>query len=199
MTVVVIVGILSSIAAVSYTKNLRSAWRTQVIGDLSTLALRQKTLFAVRGHYATTAPGGDETRTYPVAPGNLADSEGQEMVWDPNAAGYTLDGQAPAEYLRQGGNEHGFDALNFMPEYGRSRCAYGTISGDGSMGFNGDEPPAASVADGIFTAGTEQFYARDWFYAFAQCDFDSDGILWTFSTTHVTSAVDTGDGTNWGE
>jgi hypothetical protein len=86
-----------------------------------------------------------------------------------------------------------------MPEGGRSRCAYGTLSGDGTNGFNGDEPPGEPLAAEIFPAGAERFFARDWFYIFAYCDFDSDGIYWTFTSSHVTSDISTGEGANWAE
>ena len=40
--------------------------------------------------------------------------------------------------------------------------------------------------------------ARDWFYAFAKCDFDLDGVFWEFTVGHFTSDVSMGD-TNFGE
>ena len=38
----------------------------------------------------------------------------------------------------------------------------------------------------------------DWFYAFAKCDFDRDGVFWEFTTAHWASDVSMGD-TNFGE
>ena len=201
MAVVAILGILATVAIGSFTKNVRAAYRTAVIGDLSTIALRQRTLYAVKGHYASTLIGADEEATYPVAPGGLAANHGNEMQWDPNDVNYQASAVGEVEYFRQGPDEHGFDALNFIPENGRSRCAYGTLSGDGTNGFFADEPPRDGLALEVFPDedNVRRFYARDWFYSIAYCDFDGDGDLWTFTMSHVTSEISTGNGENWGE
>ena len=90
---------------------------------------------------------------------------------------------------------HGFDALRFMPEGGASMCGYATISGHGTEAMvpeNADEPPTATLANQIFPAGQEALYARDWFYSYALCDFDSDGTYWAFTSAHYTSDVNYG-------
>ena len=51
----------------------------------------------------------------------------------------------------------------------------------------------------MFQAGSPRFFARDWFYAFAKCDFDRDGVLWEFTTAHHMSRVSDGDGSRFGE
>lgn len=200
LTVVAILGIMATLAIVAYTKNLRSARRTEVIGDLSNLALRENGLLSVRGHYASTASNEDDT--YPVTPGELQDHE-THILWAVADEAYTRDGvAADTTYFRAGGLEHGFDALNFLPEGGHSWCAYGVISGDGSTGEFGDEPPASNLGQEVFTNDSPElarFYARDWFYAFAKCDFDRDGILWEFTTAQFTADVSMGDGTRYGE
>lgn len=199
LTVVAILGIMATLALVGYTKNLRNARRTEVIGDLSNLSLRENGLMSVRGHYTSTAS--DENDTYPVAPGSLASKEGA-IQWSITDEGYTRDSIAiGTPYFRAGGIEHGFDAMSFMPEGGLSFCAYGVISGDGSNGDFGDEPPAFPLANEVFPntgVQLERFYARDWFYAFAKCDFDHDGVFWEFTTAHFTTDVSMGD-TNFGE
>ncbi|KIG11619.1 hypothetical protein DB30_03108 [Enhygromyxa salina] len=199
MTVVAILGIMATLALVGYTKNVRNARRTEVIGDLSNLSLRENGLMSVRGHYASTSTGEDDT--YPVAPGQLADKDGA-IQWSITDEGYTRDAVAiGTPYFRAGGVEHGFDAMSFMPEGGHSYCAYGVITGDGTNGEFGDEPPALPLAAEVFPntdVQLERFYARDWFYAFAKCDFDHDGVYWEFTTAHFATDVSMGD-SNFGE
>ena len=69
MAVLAILGILAAIAIGAYTKNTRTARRTEVIGDLSNIALKEDAFFSVRGHYASTT--NSETLTYPVNPAQL--------------------------------------------------------------------------------------------------------------------------------
>src|SRR5690606_6165836 len=199
LTVVAILGIMATLAIVGYTKNVRNARRTEVIGDLSNLSLRENGLMSVRGHYASTSTGEDDT--YPVPPGDLATKDGA-IQWSIADEGYTRDAVAiGTPYFRAGGVEHGFDAMSFMPEGGRSFCVYGVISGDGTNGEFGDEPPGLPLATEVFPAGDVQlarFYARDWFYAFAKCDFDRDGTYWEFTTAHWSTEVSMGD-SNYGE
>ncbi len=198
MAVLAILGIMSTLALVGYTKNVRNARRTEVIGNLSNLSLRENSLLSLRGHYASTAT--NENDTYPVPPGDLASKDGA-IQWGVDDEGFTRDAMAvDSPYFRAGGMEHGFDALNFMPEGGHSYCVYGVISGDGSNGEFGDEPPATPLGSEVFPngPGLDRFYARDWFYAFAKCDFDRDGTFWEFTTAHFTSDVSMGDA-NFGE
>jgi prepilin-type N-terminal cleavage/methylation domain-containing protein len=199
MAVVAILGIMATLALVGYTKNVRNARRTEVIGDLSNLALRENGMMSVRGHYASTSTSEDDT--YPVPPGDLASKEGA-IQWGVDDEAYTRDAVAVGTpFFRAGGIEHGFDAMSFIPEGGKSWCVYGVISGDGTTGEFGDQPPGFQLAQAVFPANgveLERFYARDWFYAFAKCDFDRDGIFWEFTTAHFSSDVSMGD-TNFGE
>jgi prepilin-type N-terminal cleavage/methylation domain-containing protein len=199
MAVVAILGIMATLALVGYTKNVRNARRTEVIGDLSNLALRENGMMSLRGHYASTA--NDEDDTYPVPPGDLASKQGA-IQWGVDDESYSRDAVAVGTpYFRAGGLEHGFDAMNFMPEGGHSWCAYGVISGDGTTGEFGDEPPAYDLSAQVFlktSAELERFFARDWFYAFAKCDLDHDGVYWEFTVGHASSDVSMGD-TNYGE
>lgn len=199
LTVVAILGIMATLALVGYTKNVRNARRTEVIGDLSNLSLRENAMMSARGHYASTASS--ENDTYPVAPIELQNQTGA-IQWDITQPGYTSDSVAVGTpYFQAGGLEHGFDVMNFLPEGGHSWCVYGVISGDGSNGEFGDEPPAEPLGSEVFPNGGPQqqrFYARDWFYAFAKCDFDRDGTFWEFTTAHFTTDVSMGD-TNYGE
>ena len=48
MTVVAIVGILAAVASAAYLKNVRSARRTAVVGDLSNIKLRQEAVRSLR-------------------------------------------------------------------------------------------------------------------------------------------------------
>ncbi|WP_106394133.1 type IV pilin protein [Enhygromyxa salina] len=198
LTVVAILGIMATLALVGYTKNVRNARRTEVIGDLSNLSLRENGLMSVRGHYASTSTSEDDT--YPVAPNELQNKDGA-IQWDISQPGYTLDAVAiGTPYFQAGGLEHGYDAMGFMPEGGHSWCVYGVISGDGTNGEFGDEPPALPLAAEVFPNGAQldRFYARDWFYAFAKCDFDRDGTYWEFTTAHFSTDVSMGD-SNFGE
>ena len=199
LTVIAILGIMATLALVGYTKSVRNARRTEVIGDLSNLALRENGLLSVRGHFASTST--TENDTYPVTPVELANKDGA-IQWSITDEGYTRDAVAAGTaYFRAGGLEHGYDALNFLPEGGHSWCAYGVISGNGSPGGEQDLPPASPLAQEVFPSGDaqlERFYARDWFYAFAKCDFDRDGTFWEFTTSHFASDVSMGD-SNYGE
>ena len=198
MAVVAILGIMATLAIAGYTKNVRNARRTEVIGDLSNLSLRENGLLSVRGHYASTATTEDDT--YPVAPDELQNEEGA-IQWLASDEGYTRDSVAVGTpYFRAGGVEHGFDVMSFMPEGAHSYCAYGVISGDGTTGPDGDEPPALDLGNEVFPAGPslDRYYARDWFYAFAKCDFDRDGVFWEFTTAHFATRISMGD-ENFGE
>lgn len=197
MAVVAILGILASLAMGSYTQHLKASHRTQVIADLSNLGLRQKALFSVRGHYATTVASGDSAKSYPLNPSALKAKDGAPIHWDISSAGYTLSGASDVKYTRGGADEHGFDVLNFVPQNGTSRCAYGSVAGDGTRGRFGDEPASSGIAKRVFPTGTERFFARDWYFSYAYCDFDGDGTPWIFTSEHVTLKVIPGE--NWGE
>lgn len=198
MAVVAILGILASLASVSYSKNLRASYRTQVMADLSNLTLRQKALFAVRGHYATTVEGGDDTLSYPVATADLENTDGAPIPWAIASSAYKLGTASDVAFTRGGPDEHGFDVLNFVPQNGSSRCAYGSVAGDGTRGRFGDTPKRSGLALRVFPANTGRFFARDWFYSYAYCDFDGDGNIWTFTANHVTPTVSP-DPEKWGE
>jgi type II secretory pathway pseudopilin PulG len=192
MGVVVILGILAAVAVAAYTKNVRNAHKTEVIADLANLTLRQKTYFGISGHYASSTNVEADTATYPTGP-TIAAASG-EIQWDITDAGYTGVGVPDGAYFRGGPDVHGFDALRFMPEMGRSYCGYATLSGHGTNANDAaaaDEPPTATLADQIFpaSANTDEYYARDWFYSWALCDFDRDGVFWAFTTAHYTSDV----------
>ena len=199
LTVVAILGIMATLALAGYTKNVRSARRTEVIGDLSNLALRENGLLSARGHYASTSATEDDT--YPVVPNELQNKDGA-IQWSITDEGYTRDAVGVGTpYFRAGGLEHGYDVMSFMPEGSSSWCVYGVISGDGTDGQDGDEPPALPLGAEVFVAGDpslERFYARDWFYAFAKCDFDRDGTFWEFTNAHFSTDVSMGD-KNFGE
>ncbi len=198
--VVAILGILAAVAVVAYTKNIRNAHKAEVISDLSNITLKQKTFFGVSGHYASSTNAEGPEYTYPT--GADVTAAGGEIPWDINADGYTGNGIADGAYFRGGPDVHGFDALRFMPQGGRSYCGYATLSGYGTNALDADEadePPAATLADQIFPPGadTDEYYARDWFYSWAVCDFDKDGTYWAFTTAHYTTDVNAStDATN---
>jgi type II secretory pathway pseudopilin PulG len=203
MAVIAILGILAAIAIGAYSKNVRNARRTEVIGDLGNIALKQRNAFAVRGHYVTASD--NENDTFPVAPGNLK-NETVAVPWSTGSNNYHKNLKPDDDAFYDGtGYEHGWDALNFLPENAESWCAYGTMAGDGTNGENETEPAdipgGHPLADELFpNASNAQraYYARDWFYAFAKCDLDRDGDFWTFTVAHYSSDV-TGDRTKWGE
>lgn len=190
MTVVVILGVLATVAIAAYSRHVRNAHKTEVISDLSNLSLRQRSFRAVQGHFASTTSCEGEACTYPAASA-IATQQGP-VSWDVQAAAYTLDGQGDAEYFRGGGALHGFDALRFMPDGGESWCGYATISGHGTNSTDpetADEPPDTTLAEQVFPAGSDAYYARDWFFSYALCDFDFDGVYWAFTATHYEDAV----------
>lgn len=182
-----ILGILATIAIGAYTRQIRSARKAEIIADLSAITLRQKTFISVNGHYASSTRS--EDTVYPTLPFAV----NGEQPWNPADAGYT--GPSEGQYARGGEVVHGFDALRFMPEGGRSYCGYATISGwgtDAADEDNADEPPQAGVGGNMFPRGTpaaEALFARDWFYSFALCDFDRDGVLWALRTAHYASDI----------
>lgn len=190
MMVVVILGVLATVAIAAYSRHVRNAHKTEVISDLSNLSLRQRSFRAVQGHFASTTNCEGAACTYPLA-SSIAAAQGP-VVWDVQSAEYTLDGQGDAEYFRGGGPLHGFDALRFLPDSGDSWCGYATLSGHGTNATDidaADEPPSATLADQVFPAGSDAYYARDWFYSYALCDFDFDGVYWAFTATHYEDAV----------
>ncbi len=193
MAVVTILGLLAAVAIGAYTRQVRNAHKSQVIADVSQISLRQKNYLAVAGHYASSTNCEGTTCTYPLAADITA--AGTEVPWDIGDAGYTSAGAADGEFFRGGGNLHGFDALRFMPEGGRSYCGYATISGHGTdamVAENADEPPSATLADQVFPDDSDAFFARDWFYTYALCDFDQDTTYWAFTSAHFTSDVNYG-------
>ena len=194
MTVVAIIGILAAIATAGYMKNIRSARRTNVVGDLSNIKLRQEAVRHIRGRYVTASD--DENDTYPVSPAVMSTDYDTEIPWPAGSdANYTKAGATGNNYVG-GGNAHGWDALNFVAQGGSSWCVYGTIAGIGANGVvNGTAtsviPPMSGLAGEVFPAGagTTQATANDWFYAFAQCDFDRDQNYWTFTIAHYDANV----------
>jgi prepilin-type N-terminal cleavage/methylation domain-containing protein len=190
MAVVIILGILAAIAIAAYSKQIRSAHRTEVIADLSNLTLRQQTFKAVSGHYASSTSCEGESCTYPRMTDVHADTV--PYRWDIQDPAYTAAGAGDGEYFRGGPDMHGFDALRFLPEGGSSWCGYATISGHGTNAGdaeNADEPPNELLGAAIFPPESAAHYARDWFYSYALCDFDFDGVYWAFTTAHYESNV----------
>ncbi len=190
MTVVVILGVLAVVAIGAYSRHVRNAHKTEVISDMSNLSLRQRSFRALQGHFASSNNCEGETCTYPLA-SNIAIERGP-MPWDVGVPGYTRAGQGNAAYFRGGGAVHGFDALRFLPEGGTSWCGYATVSGHGAESSDpntADIPITATLADQIFPAGTDAYFARDWFYSYALCDFDFDGTYWAFTSTHYEDEV----------
>lgn len=200
MTVVAIVGILAAVASAAYLKNIRSARRTAVVGDLSNIKLRQEAVRSIRGHYVTASDSEDDT--FPVAPATMTSNWETAIPWPAGGgslladSGYTKP-SASGQYYLGGGNQHGWDALGYVAQGGESWCVYGTISGRGSNGvFQGanvsEVPPASPLASQVFPNGNAvaaQYTANDWFYGFAKCDFDRDGVYWDFTITHYSSEV----------
>lgn len=191
MTVVVILGVLAAVAVGAYTRQVRNAKKTEVLANVSQITLRQKNYLAVAGHYASSTNCEGPDCTYPL--GSDVSTASGVIPWDVGADGYTAASAAGGDFFRGGPNMHGFDALRFMPEGGHSLCGYATVSGHGTDSMvpaNADEPPDGTLANQIFPE--EDFYARDWFYTYALCDFDQDEIYWAFTGAHYTSDVNFG-------
>lgn len=191
MTVVVILGVLAVVAVGAYTRHVRNAHKTEVISDMSNLSLRQKTFRSVHGHYASTTDCEGPTCTYPSATVFAVTPE--PFPWDVNGAPYTMAAAADGAFFRGGGELHGFDALRFLPDGAQSWCGYATISGYGSEDLD-DETGVPTGIDGelvdeVFPAGSDAYYARDWFFSYALCDFDFDGTYWAFTASHYEDDV----------
>ncbi|MCA9709088.1 MAG: prepilin-type N-terminal cleavage/methylation domain-containing protein [Myxococcales bacterium] len=190
MAVVVILGVLAAVAIAAYSRHVRNAHKTEVISDLSNLSLRQRSFRAVQGHYASTTACEGPACTYPVA-SDIA-TEREPINWDVSVDEYTLGSQGDAQFFRGGGALHGFDALRFLPDGGSSWCGYATISGYGANASDpadADVPPSATLADQVFPAGSDAYYANDWFYTYALCDFDFDGTYWAFTGAHYEDQI----------
>jgi prepilin-type N-terminal cleavage/methylation domain-containing protein len=189
MAVVVILAVLAVVAIGAYSKHVRSAHKTEVIADLANISLKQKSLRAVQGHYASTTACEGETCTYPAA--SAIATTGGPVAWNILDAGYTATGQN-GPYFRGGDALHGFDALRFVPEGGRSWCGYATISGHGANApaADADIPPNGTLSDEIFPQPTAApYYASDWFYAYALCNFDFDQTYWALTIAHYQDSV----------
>lgn len=191
MMVVAILGILAALGIAAYTRQIKNAHKSEVIADLSNLSLRQHSFLAVSGHYASSTAQESTASTYPTN----ADIGTEEFVWRVIDTGYTGAG-LNGPYARGGDTVHGFDALRFMPERGDSLCGYATISGWGTQArptASADEPPDDAIATSLFpdSANGPALYARDWFYAYALCDFDDDGRYWAIRTAHYSSDIHT--------
>src|SRR5690606_37370193 len=149
-----------------YTKNVRNARRTEVIGDLSNLALRENAMMSARGHYASTTSNEDDA--YPVAPNELANHSGA-IQWDITQPGYTSDAVAVGTpYFQAGGLVNGYVFMNFLPMGSHLYCTNEAISADVITGEFGDAPPIPPLGTQVSPVGDPQlqrFYARDWFYA----------------------------------
>lgn len=198
MGVVAILGILAVVAIGAYSRQVRNAHKSEVLADLSNLTLRQKSFLSVSGHYASSTNCEGPNCTFPTGP-TITARKG-EVSWasadpDYDAGAYTADSLASGggEFFRGGEDVHGFDALRFMPEGAKSHCGYATISGygtDAADDAEADEPPTGQpLAGEIFPPGSDAYYARDWFYSYALCDFDYDGVYWAFTTAHYTSDI----------
>jgi len=190
MAVVVILGVLAAVAIAAYSKHVRNAHKTEVISDLSNLSLKQRSFRAVQGHYASSTNCEGPGCTYPVA--SQIAIERSPIAWDVDAAEYTREGQGDAEYFRGGGAVHGFDALRFLPDRATSWCGYATISGRGTNAADpaaADEPPTATLADQVFPPDSDPYFANDWFFTYALCDFDFDGNYWAFTGAHYEDRV----------
>ena len=115
MMVVAIIGIMSAIAIGAYTKNIRKARKTQVIANLSKLALREAAVFSLQGHYASTTQSEGVDSLYPRSTAfNAACGAGSGVCdtpqWLPGDEGYTQSASS-GPYFIGGGNLHGFDQL----------------------------------------------------------------------------------------
>lgn len=189
MTVLVILGILAAVGVSGFTKYVRSARKSSVVSNLSAITLRQKNFFAVTGHYASSTA--DEDELYPAKTA-ISNADLVPVKWVINDDAYTGAKLSDDTLSRGGPAVHGFDALRFMPEGAQSYCGYGTISGWGSNAPQAAPPATAPIADAVFpntTAEEQRFFANDWFYSFAICDFDFDSNYSAFTTAHYTSEV----------
>jgi type IV pilus assembly protein PilE len=194
MFVVAILGVLATVAIGAYTKQVRNAHKAEVLSDLSNLTLRQKTFLSVSGHYASSTDCEGPACMYPSGT-DLTAAEG-EIGWDVASADYTASGASDGTYFRGGPAVHGFDALRFVAQNGRSYCGYATISGHGTNAPDedeADEPPNFELANDVFPSddAAAAYYAHDWFYSYALCDFDYDGTFWAFTTAHYTTDINT--------
>lgn len=191
MAVVVILAVLAVVAIGAYSRQIRNAHKTSVVGDLSSLTLRQKTFLAKSGHYASSTACEGPACTYPDMTTVTADA--MPFAWQPALPAYTAAGETGA-FFRNGDGVHGFDALQFLPDGGNSWCGYATISGWGALDDTGNADVPGDVAGGTliaeaFPVAANQYYSRDWFFSYAICDFDFDGRYWAFTTSHYSANV----------
>ena len=196
MITVAILGVIAAVAITAYSKNIKRARRTEIVGDVAKISILQETAFRVRGHYVSTTgttyngfPG-----FYPSAAAFAGAGQRKASVfWDIQDPGYHLDGTADGPHFRGGGGEHGFDALDFMPDGGNSRCSYASHSG---MGLVTDPVTNSLIQEmpngaylGVMFVDDDRFKLRPWFINMAACDLDDDGKYWFFFNTSYNSRV----------
>lgn len=197
MITVAILGVLAAVAITAYTKNIRRARRTEITSNLAKMSLLQDTAMRVRSHYISTQSGGIASFNdwYP-RPSAFVPSVGtrvETVQWQVTDTLYHRDGAADGPNFRGGGQEHGFDALGFMPEGGTSRCSYAAISGQGlftdpATGNQVNEVPHNSMLGVVFN-DDDRYKFRPWFVNMAACDLDADGNFWFFYTNSYDSRV----------
>ena len=197
MITVAILGLLAAVAITAYTKNIKRARKTEVVGDLSKLSVLQEAAFRVRGHYISTGNTGINSfdSFYPL-PSSFAggtDGRNANIIWRTSDAGYHMTTLADGPGTRGGGLEHVFDALGFMPEGNRTVCSYATRSGAGTFvnpstgGLVTDAPHSTML--GVVFNNDPRFTTRPWFVNMAACDLDSDGVFWFFYNNSYESQV----------
>lgn len=177
--VLAILAVLATAAVGSYTISVRKSHMADVYANLGNLVQREALSLSVHGHYSSTSTCEGPTCVYPLG-STVSNASLVPARWDVADAGYSLAGASDGPYVRGGPDQHGFDALRFLPTGGSSWCGYGVVSGNSAQDLpDTAQPLALALYENQPTSG-------DWFYAYALCDFDFDG---TYAAITVSNRV----------
>ena len=158
MIVVVIVGILASVAVVAYRRHINKVRAGEVDALFQELKVKEEGYAAEFGRYlgvcsaALPAPG---------VPDNLC-TEGD--YWPAPLTGNLIDitGAKPVRWTR----------LKVQPGKGALYCQYEVIAGPG-----GNISNMGAIGQSLYTEFPGSVPPKNWYYMLAQCDWDKDAAV----------------------
>ena len=156
MFVVAIVGILTTVALVSYSKSTRKAKSSEVRVLFAEFQTREEAYATENGRYLGVC-----NVAMPVAPPDVGCVEGN--YWpSPLDTQHKMNVTAPPAR---------WSALRISPGKADLYCQYAVIAGPGN--FNGNMGPIGAE----IYADVGGMPRKNWFYMMAQCDWDNDSSV----------------------
>lgn len=153
MFVIVVIGILTTVAVVAYTRVMRKARSTEVVQMFAELKSREEAYHAEFGSYLPACP----------APTGTAGKDCAEGAYWPA----TLPGRG--ELMDATSPPARWQALRVQIPKAGLYCQYEVVAGPG-----GDNTPMGPIGIGVYGSTAP---LRGWFYVLAQCDWDSDSTV----------------------